>query len=644
MQASPRRSDIFAPGSRATRPPLTRARLALGTALLGLGLLMGPATAQESGTPAAAGTPEWRHGLSLMGQPKYPAGFKHFDYVNPDAPKTGLLRLSVDGTFDSLNDIVPRGTPAGGLQLIYDTLMASAFDEVATEYGLLAEAVSYPADYSSVSYRLRPEAKWHDGQPVTAEDVVWSFEQLTKNNPRQAYYYSHVKKAEVTGEREVTFTFDQAGNRELPQIVGQIRVMPKHWWTGTNANGKPRDISQGMLEVPLGSGPYKVKQVTPGRAISFERVPDYWGKDLPVNIGTNNFAEQRYEYFRDGTVELEAFKGDQYDFRVETSAKDWATAYNFPAVKAGKVILEEFPDRASGSMQAFIPNLRRTKFQDQRVRRALNYALDFDGMNRTLFFGQYKRTASFFQNTELASSGLPQGLELEILESVKDKVPASVFTQPYQNPPDGGEEVRRANLREAAKLLREAGYEVKGGKLVNAQGEPLTIEILLANPAFERVALFYKPTLERLGITVNIRQVDVSQYINRLRARDFDMIITGWGQSLSPGNEQRDFWSTAAADREGSGNYAGIKDAGIDALIEKVIYATSRDELVAATRALDRVLLAHDYVIPTWNYPNTRTARWNRFSHPEKLPQYSFGFPDIWWWDAQKAAQTGGTQ
>ncbi len=644
MQASPRRPDIFAPGSRAMRPPLTRARLALGTALLGLGLLIGPATAQEGGTPAATGAAEWRHGLSLLGQPKYPAGFKHFDYVNPDAPKTGLLRLSVDGTFDSLNDIVPRGTPAGGLQLIYDTLMSSAFDEVATEYGLLAEAVSYPADYSSVSYRLRPEAKWHDGQPVTAEDVVWSFEQLTRNNPRQAYYYSHVKKAEVTGEREVTFTFDQAGNRELPQIVGQIRVMPKHWWTGKDANGKPRDIGQGTLEVPLGSGPYKVKQVNPGRSISFERVPDYWGKDLPVNIGTNNFAEQRYEYFRDSTVELEAFKGDQYDFRVETSAKDWATAYNFPAVKAGKVILEEFPDRASGSMQAFIPNLRRTKFQDQRVRRALNYALDFDGMNRTLFFGQYKRTSSFFQNTELASSGLPQGLELEILESVKDKVPASVFTQPYQNPPDGGEEVRRANLREAAKLLREAGYEVKGGKLVNAQGEPLTIEILLANPAFERVALFYKPTLERLGITVNIRQVDISQYINRLRARDFDMIITGWGQSLSPGNEQRDFWSTAAADREGSSNYAGIKDPGIDALIEKVIYAKDRDELVATTRALDRVLLAHDYVVPTWNYPNTRTARWNRFSHPEKLPAYSFGFPDIWWWDAQKAAQTGGTQ
>ncbi|MCJ8144598.1 extracellular solute-binding protein [Ancylobacter sp. A5.8] len=625
-------------------PPATaRRRTALlSTALLGLALLAPPAFAQE--TPAPEAAPQWRHGVSLMGEPKYPADFKHFDYVNPNAPKEGLVRLSASGTFDSLNDIITRGTPAAGLQLIYDTLMAPAGDEVATEYGLLAEAVSYPADFSSVTYRLRPEAKWHDGQPVTPDDVVFSFEALTKNNPRQAYYYSHVKSAEKTGEREVTFTFDQAGNRELPQIVGQMRVLPKHWWTGTDASGKPRDIGQGTLEIPLGSGPYKVKQVSPGRSISFELADDYWGKNLPVNIGTNNFREQRYEYFRDSTVELEAFKGDQYDFNIETSAKDWATAYNFPAVKEGRVVLEEFPVRNSGSMQAFIPNLRRDKFQDQRVRRALNLALDFDGMNRTLFFGQYKRTSSYFQNTELASSELPQGKELEILESVKDKVPPSVFTTPYANPEGWSEGLRRGNLREAAKLLREAGYEVKGGKLLNAKGEPLTIEILLANPAFERVALFYKPSLERLGITLNVRQVDTSQYINRLRARDFDMIISGWGQSLSPGNEQRDFWGSEAADREGSSNYAGIKDPGIDALIEKVIYAKDREELVAATRALDRVLLAHDYVVPTWNYPNVRTARWNRFAHPEKLPDYSFSFPDIWWWDAALAAKTGGAK
>ncbi|QIB33737.1 extracellular solute-binding protein [Ancylobacter pratisalsi] len=622
--------------------------LVVAAALLGVCLAVLPARAQDAAPPAAAASqpaaPQWRHGLSLLGEPKYPEGFAHFDYVNPDAPKRGLLRLSVDGTFDSLNDIITRGTPAAGMQLIYDTLMAPASDEVATEYGLLAEAVSYPADFASVTYRLRPEAKWHDGQPVTADDVVWSFETLIKNNPRQAYYYSHVKSVAKTGEREVTFTFDQAGNRELPQIVGQLRVMPKHWWTANDASGKPRDIGQSTLEAPLGSGPYRVKEISPGRSISFERVPDYWGATLPVNIGSNNFDEQRYEYFRDSTVELEAFKGDQYDFRVETSAKDWATAYDFPAVKEGRVVLEEFPIRSSGSMQAFIPNLRREKFQDQRVRRALNYALDFEGMNRTLFYGQYKRTTSFFQNTELASSGLPTGEELAILESVKDKIPASVFTTPYENPPEGGENGRRANLRAAMQLLREAGYDIKGGKLVNAKGEPFTIEFLIASPAFERVVLFYKPALERLGITVTVRQVDTSQYINRLRARDYDMIITGWGQSLSPGNEQRDFWGSAAADQQGSSNYAGIKDPGIDLLIEKVIYARDRDELIAATHALDRVLLAHDYVIPSWTYPNIRTARWNRFAHPAELPKYSFGFPDIWWWDAEKAAKTGGAQ
>ncbi|WP_425105306.1 extracellular solute-binding protein [Ancylobacter sp.] len=637
------------PAASGRRPPAWNGTLArsLAVALLGIGLA-GPVLAQEA-APAApsastASAGEWKHGLSLMGEPKYPAGFKHFDYVNPDAPKTGLLRLAIDGTFDSLNDIPPRGLDAAGLTQIYDTLMTSSFDEVATQYGLIAEGVRYPADYSSVTYRLRPEARWHDGQPITAEDVVWSFEQLVKNDPSRAYYYSHVKGAAVSGEREVTFTFDQAGNRELPQIVGEMRVMPKHWWTGTDANGKARDISQGTLEVPLGSGPYKIKQVQPGRSITYERVPDYWAKDLPVNIGTDNFAELRYEYFRDSTVRLEAFKGDQYDFRVESSAKDWATAYNFPAVKEGKVVLEEFPDRAFGLMQAFIPNLRREKFQDQRVRRALNLALDFDGMNRTLFFGQYKRTSSYFQNTELASSGLPQGLELELLESVQDKIPASVFTTPYTNPEGWSEGLRRGNLREATNLLKQAGYEVKDGKLVNAKGEPFTMEILIADPAFERVALFYKPSLERLGITVNVRQVDASQYINRLRARDYDMIISSWGQSLSPGNEQRDFWGSAAADRDGSGNHAGIKDPGIDALIEKVIYAKNREELVAATKALDRVLLAHDYVVPAWHYPNTRTARWNRFSHPETLPKYSFGFPTIWWWDAEKAAKTGAAR
>lgn len=595
---------------------------------------MAPALAQPVEAP-------FRHAASLLGEPKYPAGFKHFDYVNPDAPKGGLVRFSETGTFDSFNPIVPRGAVAAGIGLIYDTLTTQSRDEVATGYGLIAEGLSYPPDFSSVTYRLRPGAKWHDGTPITPDDVVWSFDVITKNNPGQAFYYRHVKGVEKTGEREVTFTFDQPGNRELPQIVGEMIVLPKHWWTGADGAGRTRDITQGTLEPPLGSGAYKIKSFVPGRTVSYERVADYWGKDLPVNVGSNNFDEIRYEYYRDDTVELEAFKADQYDFRVETSAKSWATAYDFPAKNEGKVVLETFENKSTGIMQAFVPNLRRTKFEDPRVRRALNYALDFEGMNHTLFFDQYTRIDSYFSGTELASSGVPKGEELEILNTVKDKVPPQLFTKAYSNPTTGSEEARRANLREAFNLLKQAGYQVKGKQLVDAKGEPFTIEILINSPAFERVALFYKPGLERLGIQVSVRMVDSSQYINRVRARDFDMIITAWGQSLSPGNEQRDYWGSESAKREGSRNYAGISNPAVDQLIERVIYAKDRDELVAATHALDRVLLWNDYVIPAWTLRYTRTARWDRFARPPTLPKYSFDFPTIWWWDAAKAAKIG---
>lgn len=609
--------------------------------------LAGPSLAQGTGTPGSVETggagqaPVFRHGLSLMGEPKYPPGFPHFDYVNPKAPKGGLVRLAEDGTFDTFNFVVPRGTPVAGINLIYDTLMAPASDEVASEYGLIAEGVSHPADFSSVTYRLRADARWHDGTPITPEDVVFSFEALTQNNPNQRFYYSHVKSARKTGEREVTFTFDQAGNRELPQIVGQLIILPKHWWTGADASGKPRDITQGSLETPLGSGAYRVKSFSAGRSITYERVPDYWARDLNVNVGKDNFDEIRYEYFRDDTVMLEAFKADQYDFRVESSAKNWATAYDFPARADGRVVLEMFENRASGVMQAFVPNLRRDKFKDPRVRRALNYALDFEGMNHTLFFGQYKRIDSFFSGTELASSGVPQGRELEILNTVKDKVPPQVFTTAYTNPQSGSEEARRNNLRESARLFKEVGFEVKNRKLVDAKGEPFTLEFLISSPAMERVAVFYKPALERLGILVTIRLVDSSQYINRVRARDFDVIVSGWGQSLSPGNEQREYWGSEAAAREGSRNLAGISDPAVDTLIDKVIYATDRADLLAATHALDRVLLWNEYVIPAWTLNYTRTARWDRFARPPTLPAYSFAFPDIWWFDPTRAAKVG---
>jgi microcin C transport system substrate-binding protein len=583
----------------------------------------------------------WRHALSLLGEPKYPAGFKHFDYVNPNAPKGGLLRLGQDGTFDSFNHIIIRGTAAAGIGTIYDTLMTSALDEVSTEYGLIAESVRHPADFSSVTYRLRANARWHDGKPITPEDVIWTFQMLKEHNPPQRFYYRHVVKAEKTGERDVTFTFDQPGNRELPQIVGQIAPLPMHWWTGKDAAGNQRNIANGTLEPPLGSSAYKLKSFIPARTVVYERVKDYWGANLPVNIGKDNFDEIRYEYFRDDTVELEAFKADQFDFRLENVAKNWATSYDTPARADKRLLLETFPDRARGVMQGFVLNLRRDKFKDPKVRLALNYALNFEDMNKTLFFGQYERIASYFSGTELAFSGLPKGKELEILETVRGKVPPEVFTTEYKNPVFDTQESRRTNLLQAAKLFREAGYSVKEGRLVNAAGEVFSIEFLINSPSFERVILFYVEDLKRLGVQFNVRQVDPSQYQNRIRSRDFDAIVAGWGQSLSPGNEQRDYFGTESADRQGSRNYAGIKNEAVDALIDKVIFAKNREELVAATHALDRVMIWNHYVVPMWSIGVTRVARWDRFGKPEKLPEYSIGFPDIWWFDKDRAARIG---
>ena len=588
---------------------------------------------------------EWRHALSLFGQLKYPADFKRFDYVNPEAPKGGAVRLGGFGTFDNFNLVVSgvKGTIAAGINEVYDTLMAPSLDEVSTEYGLLAEAVSHPADFSWVKYRLRAEAKWHDGKPVTPEDVIFSLDAFKTHSPMFSGYYRHVVKAEKTGEREITFTFDSPGNRELPQIVGQLTVLPKHWWEGTDASGKKRDVAATTLEPPLGCGAYRVKDFVPGRTVVYERIKDYWARDLNVNVGRDNFDELRYEYFRDSTVALEAFKGDVLDWRTENSAKNWATAYDFPAVKDKRVVLEEFPNRASGRMQGFVLNTRREKFSDPRVRLALNYAFDFEEMNKQLFFGQYQRINSYFEGTELASSGLPGGKELEILETVRDKVPPEVFTKPFKNPVGGTPENVRANLREAIRLLKEGGYEVRNQKLVNVKtGEPFSIEFLTYDPNSERFVLFYKPSLERLGITVSVRTVDEAQYVNRERNWDYDSTTEVWAQSLSPGNEQRDYWSSAAADRIGSRNYAGIKNPAIDALIERVIFAKDRAELIAATHALDRVLLWNHYVIPQFTYNKTRAARWDRFGRPEKLPEYgSSAFPTTWWWDAQRAAKTG---
>ena len=612
---------------------------------------MAPALGGAAAVPAIApahaqsgtGDMVWRHGLSLFGDVKYPADFKRFDYVNPDAPKGGVARMISIGTFDNFNIAVAgvKGSIAPSAALIYETLMTRSQDEIATEYGLLAEAASHPDDFSWVTYRLRNEARWHDAKPVTPEDVIFSIEVLKKYSPFYASYYRHVAKVEKTGERDIKFTFDTPGNRELPTIVGELLVLPKHYWDGTDSQGRKRDISATTLEMPLGSGPYRIKEFVAGRSVKVERVKDYWGASVPAQVGHNNFDEMRFEFFRDNQVALEAFKADQADWISENSAKQWATAYDFPAVADKRVLKEEFPINDSGRMQAFSFNLRRDQFKDARLRRAFNYAYDFEEMNKQLFFGQYKRINSYFEGTELACSGLPQGQELQILETVRDKVPAEVFTTPYQNPVGGNPEAVRANLRESARLLKEAGCEVRDRKLVDPAGKPVTVEILVQDPSAERIALFYKPSLERIGVTISVRVVDDAQYQNRLRSFDFDIILDQWGESLSPGNEQREFWGSQMADQPGSRNTIGIKNPAVDMLIDKVIFAKDRADLVASTHALDRVLLWNFYVVPQFTYPFSRYARWDRFSHAE-LPKYArSGLPALWWYDAEKAARIG---
>ncbi|QQR39762.1 extracellular solute-binding protein [Devosia rhizoryzae] len=597
-------------------------------------------------SPALAQTPlgEWVHAASVNGTPKYPAGFERFDYVNPDAPKAGTLRLSARGSFDTFNPILPKGQVASGIGLIYETLMTPSLDEVNVSYGLIAQDMMIAPDYTSVSFRINPEARWQDGEPVTAEDVVWSFQKLMEVNPDNVQYYGDVTGAEVSEPGVVTFSFKSGENRELPDILGQLLVLPQHWWEGTDAAGNKRNIAESTLELPLGSGPYVLADFQTGQTLRYELDEDYWGKNHPTQIGTNNIAEIRYEYFLDEAVTFEAFKGDQLDFWSEYIARRWATAYDFPAVAEGRVVKEEFPqdEASSGEMSGFIPNLRRPIFQDQRVREALNYAFDFEQLNSTVFFDQYERINSFFYNLPFASKDLPQGKELEILESVRDQLPPEVFTEPYTNPVNGSEQALRGNLRTALGLLTEAGYRLDGTRLIDANGEQLSFEILSHQPTLEPMIANLTTNLAKIGIAATMRMVDTPQYINRIRSYDYDMIYGSWAQSFSPGNEQRFFFGSASANEEGSRNYAGIADPGIDALIEMVIAAKDRPTQEAATAALDRTLLAHHYVIPGYTLTYSRTARWNRYSHPENLPEFSSGFPTIWWWDEAKAEATGG--
>lgn len=575
-----------------------------------------------------------RHGIAMHGDIKYGPDFTHFDYVNPDAPKGGALKLGTVGSYDSLNPFILKGTPASGLtflgpNLVFESLMDQSNDEPFSMYGLLAESIEMPDDRSWVAFTLRPEAKWNDGKPVTADDVVWTFNTLMEHGtPFYQAYYGDVKEVNATSERRIIFTFNHDQNAELPLIISQLPVLPKHYY-----EAEENDFTKTTLKPPLGSGPYKITSVTPGRSITYTRVDDWWGADLPINKGRYNFDSITYDYYRDANVALEAFLSGEYDFREENMSKLWSTAYDATPVQDGRIIKEEIENGRPSGMQAYIYNIRRPVFQDPKVREALAYAFDFEWSNKQFAYGAYTRTDSYFENSELASTGLPKGEELEILEKYRDKLPESVFTETYSPPQTDGQGHLRENLREAAKLLNEAGYKLndRGLRVHEDTGQELRFEIIDSNPAFERWTLPFIRNLKRLGVIANFRAVDTAQYQNRLNNFDFDMTIMSIPQSNSPGNEQRDFWLSANADREGSRNYIGIKSPVVDELIEMVINAPSRESLVARTHALDRVLLSGYYVIPQWHYNKWRLAYWKKLQRPENLSPLTPGVTTTWW-------------
>jgi microcin C transport system substrate-binding protein len=585
----------------------------------------------------AGGQTERAHASSLVGEPKYGPGFEHFDYVNPDAPKGGAAGIATLGSFDSFNPFIVKGDPPTGIGLIFDSLMEASLDEGSTHYGLLAEWEEHPADDGWVAFKLREGARWHDGRPITVEDVIWTFHTLVEQGvPNYRFYYKNVVDARDMGGGVVRFDFDQTGNRELPHIMGQLTVLPKHWWEG-------RDFAAGGLEPLLGSGPYRIGGFEQGRFVEYERVEDYWGRDLPVNRGKHNVGRLRYEVFLDADAALQAFRSGELDFREENSAKNWAEAYDFQAVRQGRVITREVEVEGPKRVQYIAMNLRRPKFQDRRVREALELAFDFEWTNRTIYFDQYARPSSYFQGTAgLQPEGPPEGYELELLERYRDQLPPEVFGPPYAPPITDGSGRSRDQLRQAARLLQEAGWTPgPDGVLRNEAGERFTIEFLSAQDTQERVVGPYIANLATLGVEAEFRVVDSPQYIRRVSqdpSFDFDMIVWSVANSESPGNEQREFWGIEAAERVGSRNVGGVQNPVVDALIDAVIFAEDRDRLEAAARALDRVLTWERYGIMQLYTPFERIAYWDKFGHPEPLPARSVGFPLVWWVDPDKVA------
>ena len=579
-----------------------------------------PALAQE--TPAL-------HALAIHGDPKYASDYQHFDYVNPDAPKGGEFRQHVVGTFDTLNPFIIKGVPASGVGMIYQTLLESSSDEPFTEYASLAKSIEMPEDRSWMIFNIHENAKWHDGKPVTADDVVWTFNALTSEGaPFYKAYYADIANVESLSATQVKFTFSAIGNRELPLIIGQMVVLPKHYWTSEG-----RNFAETTLTPPPGSGPYKIGTVKPGESIEYLRVSDWWAKDLPVNKGRYNFDRIVFEYYRDSNVALEAFLGGRYDFRQENTAKLWATAYESPAVKDGRIKKEMIEHNLPQGMQGFIYNTRKPIFQDIEVRKALSYAFDFEWSNKQYAYDSYKRSQSYFSNSDMAATELPTDAELKILEPFRDQLPAEVFTTIYMPPQTDGSGNNRINLKKAADILSSAGYvtDKDGIRIHKTTGQRLEFEFIDNNPAFERWIMPFVQNLEKIGVKATYRTVDDAQYQNRMNNFDFDMTVLVIPQSSNPGNEQRDFWKSDRADTPGSRNYIGIKNPVVDALVEKIITSSTREELVLNCRALDRVLQFGYYVIPNWHLGAWRIAYWDKFGKPDRIPEYGLPVMETWW-------------
>jgi len=584
------------------------------------------------------------HGVSAFGDLKYPADFVHFDYVNPDAPVGGTYSTGIaEANFDSFNSFILKGNPAGLLALLHDSLMTSSGDEADSVYGLVAESVEYPADRMWAAFQIRETATFSDGSPVTAEDVVFTFDILReKGHPSYRVLYAPVERAVAEAPRRVRFDFfAEAPRRDLPMAVAGLPILSKAWYTA-------HDFSESSMEPPVGCGGYAIESWEPGRTIVYRRRDDYWGWDLPVNRGRWNFEHIRLEYFRDRTAEFEAFKSGAFTHKEEFWSKQWATGYDFPAIQRGDVVREIQPDNRPSGSQGYWFNTRREKFADPRVRKAISLGFDFEWSNSRLFYDLYTRTDSFFEGGPMQAEGLPGPEELAILEPLADRLPPGVLDEPAYVPPvTDGSGRNREGLRAAVKLLDEAGWTVQGGMRRNAKGETLVVEFLdRTGSAFDRITTPYIQNLRKIGIDASQRSVDPAQYQKRVEDFDFDVVVDRKGMSLTPGVELRDYFHSSSVSANGSENLAGIDSPVVDALIDRIERAASRDELTVAVKALDRVLRAMHVWVPQWNKGSHTFAYWDIYAHPAEKPPYAQGVLDLWWIDPAKyerlKAQIGG--